>query len=224
MRPIQAVTIRSAQRSDLDAITTIALMAYRSGEQWPYRFPYAWKYLDDHWRYSNLRLANFMDNVESGAFVVKVAEMPIDEDRSTMKVVAYSVWQMPGDFAGKSLPKDNFERRDANPARMKAFRDSTTRAKKELFNSRFGDRQLNLVMLATLPEYQRRGAGTMLLQWGIDKADAEGLAITLFAGPSAQHLYSRSGFEVVGNVHTQVEGEEAAIDLPAMAYMPKVLT
>ena len=75
-------------------------------------------------------------------------------------------------------------------------------------------------MLATFPVYQRRGAGTQLTRWGIEKAKREGHVVTLFAAPSASQMYKKMSFEVLGSVHTQVDGEEESIDLSAMAYAP----
>jgi len=75
-------------------------------------------------------------------------------------------------------------------------------------------------MLATFPEYQRRGAGAQLTRWGIEKAKSEGYAVTVFADPSATEMYRRQCFEVLGMVHTQVDGEEESTELAAMAYAP----
>ena len=75
-------------------------------------------------------------------------------------------------------------------------------------------------MLATFPEYQRRGAGAQLAHWGIEKAKSEGYVVTVFAEPSASQMYRRLCFEALGIVHTQVDGEEESTELVAMAYVP----
>ncbi|OAL50381.1 hypothetical protein IQ07DRAFT_587051 [Pyrenochaeta sp. DS3sAY3a] len=56
---------------------------------------------------------------------------------------------------------------------------------------------LMLNSFATHPEHQRRGAGKMLLEWGLRKADAEGRRTYLDATEVARPLYERNGFRVV---------------------------
>lgn len=79
------------------------------------------------------------------------------------------------------IPVDHSDRRDANTPRMRAFRSSIGVNKKQTFDAVYGEQQLNLMVLATRPEYQRRGAGSALVKWGIKKAEDEGLTITLFS-------------------------------------------
>lgn len=50
--------------------------------------------------------------------------------------------------------------------------------------------------LATHPDHQGRGAGKMLLAWGIEKADAEELVTYLDGTQVARPLYEKIGFEV----------------------------
>ena len=57
---------------------------------------------------------------------------------------------------------------------------------------------LALDALVTLPGHQRRGAGTMLLQWGCSIADDLGLITYLEATAVGRPLYEKVGFEEVG--------------------------
>ncbi len=56
---------------------------------------------------------------------------------------------------------------------------------------------MSLMMLATSPKYQRRGAGSLLLKAGLDKADKLGLPVCLCSGVCGRPLYERFGFQVV---------------------------
>ena len=46
----------------------------------------------------------------------------------------------------------------------------------------------------THPEYQRRGAGSMLLKWGCDLADENGVSLYVDASKAGAPLYQRFGF------------------------------
>jgi hypothetical protein len=52
-------------------------------------------------------------------------------------------------------------------------------------------------VLVTDPEEQRRGAGAMLLKWGLDQADRAQLPAYLESSEVGRPLYARWGFEVI---------------------------
>lgn len=56
---------------------------------------------------------------------------------------------------------------------------------------------LDLAVLFTHPDHQRRGAGSMLVKWGCDKADEHGIISWLGASPAGLQTYLKQGFEVV---------------------------
>lgn len=53
---------------------------------------------------------------------------------------------------------------------------------------------VDLDMLATHPDYRRRGAGSMLIQWGCDVADREGSGAYIDASKAGAPLYAKHGF------------------------------
>ena len=59
---------------------------------------------------------------------------------------------------------------------------------------------LKLKTLATHPEHQGRGAGKILIEWGLKKADEEGLRCYLCATRMGLNLYKKVGFEMVKSV------------------------
>lgn len=113
-------------------------------------------------------------------------------------------------------PTDYPERPDISAPRIKAWRSILGPSRKTFFDSVYGEKQLNLMVLCTRPGYQRRGAGTALLDWGKKKAKDEGLTVTLFASPQGLPLYKKNGFTQIESVHVQVDGEEEYLELPML--------
>ncbi|KAG5811756.1 hypothetical protein H9Q74_013447, partial [Fusarium xylarioides] len=110
---------------------------------------------------------------------------------------------------------------DCNPARLKAYSEATMKARKDIFVSRFGQRQLSLRQMATLPDYWKRGAASKLLTWGMERARKEGVAIPMFAGNMGKLLYVKFGFKERGRVKIQALGESEVVYEIAMAWDPR---
>ncbi|KAB8294787.1 hypothetical protein EYC80_006748 [Monilinia laxa] len=61
-----------------------------------------------------------------------------------------------------------------------------------------------LDILAVDPEYQRRGAGRLLVRWGTAIADELGYMAIVEASEAGRHLYESEGFEFVKLVETSI--------------------
>lgn len=61
-----------------------------------------------------------------------------------------------------------------------------------------GGKVMVLQALATDPPWQRRGVGSKLIQWGIERADVDGLPCWAHASPTSYRLYERAGFQEFG--------------------------
>jgi predicted acetyltransferase len=108
------------------------------------------------------------------------------------------------------------KRRDANPKRIAEFSKVVQEFKEEHFDVDFGRQQLYLGSVATHPDYQRRGAGTIQCRWGLDLAEKEGLGVALFASIMGRPLYTHLGFETMAELTVQVEGEDEKVGVTAM--------
>ena len=65
-----------------------------------------------------------------------------------------------------------------------------------------------LGIIATEPGEGRRGAGKMLMRWGVERADEVGVEMFLEASPMGVGLYGGVGFEEVGEFEVGIgEGE-----------------
>ena len=61
-------------------------------------------------------------------------------------------------------------------------------------------------MLATLPEHRDRGAASLLIRWGLDQADRDGLEAYVEASLMEAPIYERFGWRTSGEVVT-LEGQ-----------------
>src|SRR5262249_13444987 len=109
-------------------------------------------------------------------------------------------------------------RRDANKERMRVFTDALKVAQEKYFDKVYGDDHFYLGLLATHPDYQRRGAGTMLCKVGLDIADKHNSHISVFCSPMGHPLYLHLGWRDVATVTVQVEREDEKLVIPAMIY------
>ncbi|KAI1131411.1 hypothetical protein F5Y10DRAFT_233608 [Nemania abortiva] len=75
----------------------------------------------------------------------------------------------------------------------------------EYFSSRNGGKMgenphLLLALLVTADEHRRRGAGSLLVQWGTDLSESLGLQCYVQASEQGRRLYQHHGFRDVGSV------------------------
>ena len=65
-----------------------------------------------------------------------------------------------------------------------------------------------LAIAATDESYARRGAGAMIMQWGIDEADKRSLPCFLESSPYGEGLYLKFGFRETGYFDTDISKEK----------------
>lgn len=82
----------------------------------------------------------------------------------------------------------------------------------------FGESQVYLYELATHPDYQLRGAGTRLVERGIEKGLREGVNVTLVAQPSAEGFYFKKGFKEMRNITVDSVDGDQIFGYNVMAY------
>jgi hypothetical protein len=68
----------------------------------------------------------------------------------------------------------------------------------QAFSNSYSSAGLNLISVN--PAYQRKGAGSMLMEWGCGQADKTGSDTFLLASPAGLKLYEKFQFEAVGVV------------------------
>jgi predicted acetyltransferase len=81
---------------------------------------------------------------------------------------------------------------------------------------KFGSEQIPLWEVVTHPDFRRRGAASMICEWGQKEANKDGKSLSLLATPMGKGLYLKLGYHVLGSVVVQVEGEEQRVVVDAM--------
>ncbi|KIW59092.1 hypothetical protein PV05_03567 [Exophiala xenobiotica] len=115
-------------------------------------------------------------------------------DTDTDELVAYAKWNI------MNTPKDPEPGRQefgpgCNLDMCKEYFGGIYRKRAELMG---GKAYCLLDLLQTDPKYQGRGAGGMLIQWGLDMADQLRIPAYLESSPNAHGLYYKYGFKDIG--------------------------
>ncbi|KAK7703215.1 hypothetical protein SLS64_009191 [Diaporthe eres] len=200
-------------------MATIVYEAMPLDPQWNYRFPLRKRFPEDNYGCTRLMLKSMF---EADGVYINVVTFPspcLHEDEEVPAAVA--VWEVdisPGKDDSTQPAKKPECRRDANIEHMNAFTTALQSAKESYFECKYQSHHLHLRILATHPDFQRRGAASALCRWGIDYAGERKQPVTLFASPMGQKLYTHLGFDYLGTVPVQVEGEDEKLSIGAMIY------
>jgi GNAT superfamily N-acetyltransferase len=112
------------------------------------------------------------------------------------RTIAIAVWSMHNVQAPATEPrKPTFVPPELRVDALMSLLGPLRAAQPEIMTT--SDPYLMLNSLATHPDYQGRGAGKALLDWGVKKADDEGLVTYLNATEVGRRMYEKRGFEVV---------------------------
>lgn len=138
----------------------------------------------------------------------------VDDDRET--------WPSDGD---KSVPEEFFGKADAIHKRLlgdeehwcpsfftsqrAAYYSTYTPTEYDYtLTTRADEVRIDLDMVATAPEHQRRGAASILIGKVCEMADESGRRVYLEGSPSGQSTYRRLGFVEKGSFGVVIKGEE----------------
>lgn len=117
----------------------------------------------------------------------------VAEDMSTAPptVVGFAKWKaLP---AGTEIPQPPTEW-PADPELGTAFFHLMWRKHKEMSGGR---PHWYLDLLTTKKDYQKKGIGRMLVEWGLERVDAEGVECCVSGTPEGMGLYEKYGFKEV---------------------------
>jgi hypothetical protein len=102
------VTVRQATLADLDTILQIRLASFHGTDEWQYRYPFYYKYPEDHAISARCRIEAYLKDENGASGRVMLAEVPCNEDSEVKIPIAWAVWKMPSSH-DEILPAAEFE-------------------------------------------------------------------------------------------------------------------
>ncbi|RAL12578.1 GNAT family N-acetyltransferase [Aspergillus homomorphus CBS 101889] len=136
-------------------------------------------------------------NPSSGSTILKI----VDESQRDPVIAAFAMWKF---YSGEQQQPEP-PTKDQQSLSQKWPESADQELCEDFFGIMdqerwevMGDKKfLYLDILATHPNYHRRGLGSQLLRWGLKQADEAGVETFLASTPQGRRLYEKHGFEVV---------------------------
>ncbi|KAI1111619.1 acyl-CoA N-acyltransferase [Nemania sp. NC0429] len=181
-----------------------------------YKFPYRDKHPHDFRKWTRIEYEEYIDQPDK--FAVLLATAPVGSGGVTIQQpIALAVWDITVRAAFKGGDHGINERRDANAEHMRVYVAAVSRAFKN-YLAPYGTEQLHLWIVMTHPDFRRRGAATMLCNWGEDEAVRRGhWTLTVNASPLGRLVYEHLGYHVAGSETAQVDGEDEKVVIDSMS-------
>lgn len=151
-------------------------------------------------------------------------------DTKTGEMVAGARWRhvKPKDEGTRECTWEEVDAELSVPEPYEESEPEMFRALFDLFNTNkrkiLGTRPYYVLdTLVTLQKHERRGAGSMLVRWGCERADGAGVEAFLEASPMGAPLYARYGFQPAEEVHLDLRkwGGEEQLDFILMVRPAK---
>ncbi|RSL62154.1 hypothetical protein CEP53_004853 [Fusarium sp. AF-6] len=115
----------------------------------------------------------------------------IDTDLEGENMIAFAMWYI-WETPPKASEFSSYRGPRCNPEACEAYLGGMDRMRLELMNDK---PHAYLKLLHTDPAHQRRGAASMLVQWGLKEADRLGIAAVLESSDEGKGLYEKLGFK-----------------------------
>lgn len=137
----------------------------------------------------------------------------ITDDELSDEVIAFAKWKIPGAAITDPPPASAWPQ-DGDPQLAVKFFGSFARAHREIMGDR---RHWYLELVATRKGAGGKGAASRLMNWGLERAQRDGLPVFLEATKEAEGIYEgKFGFKVVKRQVIDVKTE--MIDVPFMVW------
>ncbi|KIW13290.1 hypothetical protein PV08_08478 [Exophiala spinifera] len=193
-----AFVLLPASPSDLERIAQLQFESFASDHGFPVIFPKG---------ASPTSLTHFVHSFENDMENDPTCFIMIVKEAMSSVIVSYAVWHF---YPPKSQDEIDMEMlveniplpADANQELGNRLIRESIRKKHEVVTAAIGPQKpyAFLAALGTSPQYQRQGAASLLMTWGVERADDRGVAIYVEASPDASRLYEKHGFHEVSRL------------------------
>ncbi|RII16849.1 hypothetical protein CUC08_Gglean003295 [Alternaria sp. MG1] len=237
--------VRQAELRDLPRVTTVGLASLPDDPAFVWLYRYRHQYPDDNYFFwlQVFKTYLYTPNI---TFLVAEEVASLDkksEDRgeAVATIFAFAIWErnekktatqaLTSLYNNCSLEtihrcvtklenwaiRQEFPRRDADVNRLGAFEKGMNYTHSKYWEKTY-PQNFYLSLLATHPDYRRRGAGTALTQWGIDQAMTAGFDVGLEASPMGFPLYQHLGFIHLEDHVLKADNDSTSVVLRIMVY------
>lgn len=107
------------------------------------------------------------------------------------------------------------EDRSVDVEALKSFRENYPTHLSKTFSGEY-EEHWHLQFLAVDPKWQRNGIGQMLVRWGLERAQEEGIHAGLESSLAGCPMYLKLGFQEFARFHTP----KAGLTFPALIWKP----
>ncbi|PSS07118.1 hypothetical protein M430DRAFT_71885, partial [Amorphotheca resinae ATCC 22711] len=130
------------------------------------------------------------------------AVLVVRDTKASNLIVGFAKWDLPGHDASHS---DITWPEGCREEYLKGYYEKVMAARDRVMGGRHC---YCLTYVGTLPDYRGRGVGTMLTEWGLERARADRIPIYLDSTLSASSLYRRLGFVALDGISMTLPGTE----------------
>ncbi|OAL21879.1 hypothetical protein AYO20_11308 [Fonsecaea nubica] len=195
-----ALTLRFATARDIAAIARVCVESLPDDPTFDYLWRYRHEYPEDNYFFWLQRL------------------------KGNLSTQAARQWQKQGwlDWIqGLATSVENwaiawqYQHRDADMLRVEAFKQVMDEVYDTYWRKAFPD-NWHLELLFTHPDHRKQGAATKIVQWGLTRAEEEGVDLGLESSPMGFPLYQSLGFVLIEKRTVRVDGDKAELGVLVM--------
>jgi len=151
--------------------------------------------------YKQMGVGNISTLKEPGTHIFKAV------DTATNKIIGLTQWQIfmepPSPEILKTMCTELSEGPEVDSVRRSALLVDIMKSRREIMSM---EPCLLLRLMMVHPDYQRKGIGTSLMQWGIEQMDQLGIRGYVEASKHGRKLYEEVGYKTVREIVFEWEG------------------
>ncbi|KAA8899948.1 hypothetical protein FN846DRAFT_920917 [Sphaerosporella brunnea] len=241
----ETIKLRLADLRDLARITTICIESLPDDPTFDYLWRYRHRFpADNQFFWLQTLKAHLFDPRYTMLVAVLYSpssspEKIAGEENLEETIISFALWERNGNTraAKRRVRKRNslnnrlhnglthaenwlisrrYTRRDADFARLEAFGNVMEDIHRQYWEKKYAN-NFRLDLLCTIREHRRKGAGTMLTQWGMDQAKREDANVGVESSPMGLPLYEHLGFKMEEIRHVIVKGDDEQLLVRVMA-------